>query len=210
MKVYAISGLGADERVFTSLSLDYDLVVLPWKEFSRDETMNSYAYKMISELDLSVPHCFIGVSFGGMLVSELSKLKSATQYVLISSVTEQKELPWWFRLGVPFYKLPLFVFNFTKTWARYFFGVKNRTLAKEILSDTDPHFIKNAIRLIINWKGSGNEGLLKIHGDNDLVIPSRGNESFMVSGGHLAIVDQAEEVSEIINMLIKKAVKENL
>ena len=64
MKIYAFSGLGADERVFNSLNLEHDLVVLPWKRFSSNETMNTYALKMIEDINVNEPHWFFGGSFG--------------------------------------------------------------------------------------------------------------------------------------------------
>ena len=169
MKIYAFSGLGADERVFDALNLDYDLEVLKWKPFLVNETMNSYAMKMIEGIDLSIPHSFLGISFGGMLVAELSKMNS--NYIIISSVINQSELPWWFRLKIPVYRFPTILFKITRTWVFPLFGAQNKTLIKNILRDTDPKFIKNALRLIINWKRTKKGKVYRIHGDNDLIIP---------------------------------------
>lgn len=209
MKIYAISGLGADERVFNSLKLDYDLEVLPWKPFSKDDTMNSYALKMIEGIDLLKPYGFIGVSFGGMLVSELSKNQTANFYILVSSVFTRSELPWWFKLNIPFYKLPTFIFEITKTWVRVFFGAKNSPLIKRILKESDPIFIKNAIRLIINWQSNLKGEVYRIHGDHDLIIPRPDKSIPSVKGGHFVIVDKATEISTIINLIIKKVINKN-
>jgi hypothetical protein len=203
MKIYAFSGLGADGRVFSALHLDHELVVLPWKKFSENDTMSSYALKMIEDLDLSEPHCFLGVSFGGMLVAELSNLKSPTHSILVSSVINPNELPWMFRLKIPLYRLPSFLFKLTRTWLCRWFGANDKRLVKNILKDTDPVFIKNAIRLIINWENKDKGVILRIHGDRDRIIPKPNIEMITVKGGHLVIVDQAVEISKLINYTIK-------
>tara|TARA_B110000211_G_C14026229_1_gene529991 strand:- start:274 stop:891 length:618 start_codon:yes stop_codon:yes gene_type:complete len=203
MKIYAFSGLGADERVFDALNLKYDLVVLPWKSFSKDETMKSYALKMVEDLDLTIPYVFLGVSFGGMLVSELSTLKQSTHNIVISSVLNPSELPWMFRLKIPVYKLPTALFRLTRTWVCNWFGANDKRLIKNILKDTNPGFIKNAIRLVINWENKSRGEVVRIHGSRDRIIPKPDVEMIVVKGGHLVIVDQADEISKLINDTIK-------
>lgn len=39
MKLYALSGLGADERVFECLELAYDLLPLKWTDLHRRESL---------------------------------------------------------------------------------------------------------------------------------------------------------------------------
>ena len=197
MKIYAFSGLGADERVFNALKLNYDLEVLAWKPFVANETMSSYAKKMIEDLDLSIPYCFLGLSFGGMLVAELSKSHSAC--IVISSVLNPGELPWWFRLNIPVYKLPTILFKVTRTWVYPLFGVKDKKLIKNILIDTDPEFIKNAVYLIVNWKFSEKGVVFRIHGDYDLIVPKPNIKMETVNGGHLIILDESEKISKLIN-----------
>ena len=207
MKIYAFSGLGADERVFDALNLNYDLEVLEWKPFHVNETMNSYAMKMIEDIDLSIPHSFLGVSFGGMLVSELSKINS--NCIIISSVINKSELPWWFRLKIPVYKFPAILFKITRTWVFPLFGTHNKTLLKNILRDTDPKFIKNALRLIINWKMTNKGKIYRIHGDNDLIIPKPIVGINTLNGGHLIILDKSDEISDLINENLDKTILAN-
>lgn len=197
MKIYAFSGLGADERVFNALNLNYDLEVLVWKPFVANETMSSYASKMIEDLDLSVPYCFLGVSFGGMLVAELSKSHSAC--IIISSVLNPGELPWWFRLNIPIYKLPTKLFKFTRTWVYPLFGAKDKKLIKNILKKTDPEFIKNAVSVIVNWEFTEKGSVFRIHGNHDLIIPKPNIKMETIKGGHLIILDESEKISKLIN-----------
>ena len=46
MKIYGIAGLGADERVFQYLKLDYAFVSLDWIEPLPDESIESYAGRL--------------------------------------------------------------------------------------------------------------------------------------------------------------------
>lgn len=201
MKIYAFSGLGADERVFNALNLNYDLEVLVWKPFVANETMISYASKMIEDLDLSVPYCFLGVSFGGMLVAELSKSHSAC--IIVSSVLNPGELPWWFRLNIPIYKLPRTLFKVTRTWVYPLFGAKDKKLIKNILKKTDPEFIKNAVSVIVNWEFTEKGSVFRIHGNHDLIIPKPNIKMETIKGGHLIILDESEKISKLINDHIK-------
>ncbi|MDF4221942.1 hypothetical protein [Maribacter huludaoensis] len=49
MKIYAISGLGADQRVFEHLNLDIELIALDWITPHKNESIKVYA-KRLSEV----------------------------------------------------------------------------------------------------------------------------------------------------------------
>ncbi|WP_052598384.1 alpha/beta hydrolase [Aureispira sp. CCB-QB1] len=71
-KVYCISGLGADKRVFAALKLpEIELVHIAWLSPSIDDTMGSYAKKLLPQIDTSTSVTILGLSFGGMLAVEL-------------------------------------------------------------------------------------------------------------------------------------------
>ncbi|MBK7885618.1 MAG: hypothetical protein IPJ81_18875 [Chitinophagaceae bacterium] len=71
--IYCISGLGADERVFTKINIEgYQLKVIPWLTPLRNETLPQYATRMRSNIEEENP-VMMGLSFGGMVSIEIAK-----------------------------------------------------------------------------------------------------------------------------------------
>ena len=46
MKLYAISGLGADQRVFKYLTLDCEIIPLEWIDPQKNEPLENYAIRL--------------------------------------------------------------------------------------------------------------------------------------------------------------------
>ena len=74
LHIYCISGLGADSRIFSKLKFENaDLHYIEWVLPEPGDSMRSYALKLAEQ----VKHdeiCLVGVSFGGMLVTELTQV----------------------------------------------------------------------------------------------------------------------------------------
>ncbi len=97
-RVYCISGLGADERIFSKLNVpDADFSYLRWFVPEKGESIAGYAARMKEQVGAVEDPVFIGVSFGGMMAIELAKYYPAATVVLISSVKSRKELPAWIK-----------------------------------------------------------------------------------------------------------------
>lgn len=206
MKIFTISGLGADERVFKNLTINAQLIHIPWIPFQKSETMQSYAIRLVENFEIEKNDVLIGVSFGGMLASELATCKNLQNVILISSASEPQELPLLFRIKWPIKLIPNFLINLFKPFLALFFGTKDKALIKAILKDSNPEFIKNAIHLILNWKKEAYTQLFSIHGNRDLIIPCRNRENqHIIPGGHLMIVDESEKISQLINQYLSKA-----
>jgi len=70
----------------------------------------------------------------------------------------------------------------------------------EIIRDTDPKFIKWALKTIIKWRSDFKPlNCIRIHGTRDKLIPLKGEAILVKDGQHFMIVDRAAEVSTIIN-----------
>ena len=93
--IYCISGLGADEQIFSNLQIPgYELVCLHWLQPEPGESFADYAKRMYAQIADPDP-ILMGVSFGGMLGIEIAKQFSVKKLVLISSVKIKTERPWW-------------------------------------------------------------------------------------------------------------------
>ena len=71
--IYCISGLGADERVFSKFQFpEHELHFIKWIIPEKKESIQSYAQKLIGQVQDDYP-ILIGLSFGGMMCIEMAK-----------------------------------------------------------------------------------------------------------------------------------------
>lgn len=210
MKVYLISGLGADERTFSRLVFPEGVEVhfLPWIKPLGGESMNSYARRMSLEMDtLNGPYVVIGLSFGGMLASEMLSFLEPSRVILLSSVNAYPELPWYYRLAgkTRLHRLlpsrPGKGSNRLLNWA---FGVQQsqgKLLLDEVLKHTDTGFSRWAINALMQWgKTTTDKEVIRIHGTNDHILPvTTFTPQHLIKGaGHLMVLTHAEQVSGLI------------
>ena len=210
MKIYGISGLGADKRVFDKLTLNAEFIPVDWIEPFKKESIESYALRLSDKIDPKEMYGLLGVSFGGLVAVEISKKLNPALTILISSVETKNDLSSVLKTvgktGLVKY-LPAWMFNSPRWLASYIFGAKNKVLLRNILDDTDLTFTKWAINELMKWKNEQKlERVLKIEGASDkLIIPTGDENSKLVdAGGHFMIVDKAEEISRLINIELKK------
>ena len=209
MKIYGISGLGADKRVFQFLSLEHEFIPIDWIDPLKNESIAEYAKRFSSVIDNSEKFCVLGVSFGGLIAVEISKFLNPELTILISSAETRTEIPLMYRIlgKTKIVKIiPAKLLNPPRWIANILFGTKQKNLLNEILNDTNLKFTKWAIQELSSWKNDQKvEKVLKISGTKDKLIPLKNEENIQLieGGGHLMIIDNAEEVSEIINKEIQ-------
>ena len=216
MKIYAISGLGADKRVFQYLNLDFDMIPIDWIKPIKDESLENYSKRLSSKIKLNEKFVIMGVSFGGLVAVEISKILNPEITILISSAETRREIPKLYRiigdLGI-MRILPKKMFDPPRILARFLFGAEKFELLNQILDDTDLNFAKWAVNELINWKNSERvkNQLLKISGSRDKLIPPRlGEDIIEIMGGqHFMIVDRADEISDMINDNLRKRTDNN-
>jgi pimeloyl-ACP methyl ester carboxylesterase len=206
-KIYVISGLGVDQRVFSKIDFgSLDITYLNWITPSANEPLSIYAKRISTKITAKNP-ILIGLSFGGMLAIEIAKIIDTKQIILLASAKGRHEFPILFRLAGRL-KLNVFVPNsLLKTHSfllDYFFGIRckeDSLLLKQILQDTDPIFMAWAIHQILQWKNKFiPENLIHIHGDKDRIIPIKGvKPNFIIKGaGHFMTVTHAQEVEKLL------------
>src|SRR5688572_9407172 len=84
-KIYCISGLGADERIFANIKIEgTELVHLHWPQHDESDDMAAYAKKVSAMIPDENP-TLLGVSFGGMLAVEIAKQRSVSKAIIVSS-----------------------------------------------------------------------------------------------------------------------------
>lgn len=209
-KVYFISGLGADCRAFSFLDLSFcDAVFVDWLKPLPNESLKNYALRLRKQIPDEHP-TIIGVSFGGMLATEMAKSDERVKAIIIASNKSSDEFPFYLRIGkyLPLYKwLPTTLIRVSYRF-KWLFGVhdkKHAQLLASILADVDPHFLKWAIGAILNWKGKTIPSNVKhIHGTRDKLLPLRYvKPHYLVEGGtHLMSINKPKELSSLLRQLL--------
>lgn len=207
--LYIFSGLGADKRVFQNLDLSpYSVSFVNWLSPFKGESMEDYARRLSASIQTPKP-ILIGVSFGGMMAIEIAKHVDVEKIILISSAKTRQEIPLYYRifglLGLQ-RLVPPGILTQSNHFTNWFFGAeqtKDKLLLKQILIDTDSAFLKWAITGILQWKNSTpNNKTFHIHGTQDKILPLRfiQADAIIKGGGHLMILNKAEEISEILRI----------
>ena len=213
MIIYAIPGFGTTAQLFSNIAVKgAELIVLDWPAAERDETMESYARKFLPQIDASQPFCLLGVSFGGMLCGELSRLVKPQRTFLISSAKFRNELPWFLRLLRPFpihkyiseslhRKLAYYgrrMIGFDKAYMPEFIAMVNTM---------QENYFCRCIPVIVNWNQTDPpENVVHLHGSGDrLILYSGVKANYTIRGGtHAMVVFRADEVSKILGEEIGK------
>jgi len=205
--LYCLSGLGADERIFGKLKLPgYNMVHIPWPEHDEHDELPCYAQKVSALIKEEEP-VILGVSLGGMIGVEISKMRPVKKLILISSAKTKSELPQyegWFGRLVKSKILPPFIYKMPNNILIEKFGAEcneDEYLLRAILKDSDGKFMKWAMRAVALWRNETyHEPVVHIHGRRDrMIFPEHIHASYWIEdGGHMMVYNRAEEISRII------------
>lgn len=211
--IYCISGMGLDERLFYRLNFQAPNVhFIQWIEPLKRESLEDYARRMLEQVPTEGNNTLIGISFGGILAIEMAKLKRIQQVIIISSIKTRAELPFFFRFikYIPFYKLskPEWRRKTRERWGKYFglFDKEALDFFEDMFEKSSETYKDWAIGQIANWKNFDYPAnLVHIHGTKDLVFPfKRVKDVIQIEGGtHFMVLDQAYEISKIVNEKLK-------
>ncbi|WP_312193210.1 alpha/beta hydrolase [Sphingobacterium sp.] len=210
-KIYIISGLGVDQRVFSKINFgSLDIEYLDWITPISHEPLAIYAKRLSSKITVKQP-ILIGLSFGGMIAIEIAKTIPIKKIILLASAKGRHEFPIRYRLA-SWLRINQLVPNSFFKWhnflSDYFFGISSEEdsqLLKQILQDTNPVFMAWAIHQILHWKNRFIPGnLIHIHGDKDRIIPiKRLKTSIVIKGaGHFMTVTHSQEVEKLLEEML--------
>lgn len=210
--IYCISGLGADERAFSKLRINgYELHVIPWLMPHRRETIQHYAKRMRADITAENP-VLMGLSFGGMICTEIAKQIPVDKIIIVSSIKSSKELPLWMKT-VALLKLnkivPLKSTRLTQPIQNKMLGVQTeeeKTLVAGLRKEADLPYVNWAVHQAINWKNDWKHpNIYHIHGDKDNMFPIKNIKAdyTIKNAGHFMIMNKADEVSTCINTILQ-------
>lgn len=208
--LYFVPGLAANTKIFEYLNLskeNFELHFLDWLLPSKiDESIQSYAQRMCENIHHENP-ILIGVSFGGILVQEMSKIIDCEKVIIISSIKSNKELPKSLKLAfvTGVYKLfPTKIIANIESYERYFFNdylKKRAQLYKVYLSVRDEDYLQWAIYNVLHWQQEETlPNIIHIHGNDDEVFPVKYIQNYIEieKGTHIMILNKAQTISKIL------------
>jgi pimeloyl-ACP methyl ester carboxylesterase len=213
VNVYFISGLGADKTVFQKIKLPapYTMRHMEWITPLSNESLRSYANRLTSQINIGSPFAVVGVSFGGMLATEIYRQLTPSKTIIISSIWSQKQLPAYLKATgkIKFHNIiPAWFFTHVNAVTLWLFGARTpdeKELLKSIFKNIDVGFMRWAFTAIGNWQSSFTEkpsGIFHIHGTKDRILPlgSMIPDVAIEGGEHLMVYSRADE----INLLLEK------
>lgn len=214
-ELFLFSGLGADERIFQKLNFKNSKVTfIKWIDPLNKETIENYALR-ISKQVTAANAVLIGVSFGGIMAIEVAKHIPIDKVIIISSVKNKYEIPFYLRWAAAINLHLLLPVNYLKranAISYWLFGANTqteKTLLKDILLQTDSTFLKWALAKIGKWQNlQTHPNLVHIHGTTDKILPIKFTQpNYLIKGGgHFMTLNKHSEIKEIIATEIEKLV----
>ncbi|WP_029272311.1 YqiA/YcfP family alpha/beta fold hydrolase [Flavobacterium sp. KJJ] len=211
--VYFMPGLAASPTIFERIKLDetiFEMCLLEWEIPKPKESLSDYALRITKNIKHENP-VLIGVSFGGILVQEMSKHIKTRKVIIISSVKSNAEFPRRMKIGktTKAYKLiPMKLILNIENLAKYSFGQKiNKRiqLYEKFLAVRDLNYLQWAVESVILWDRSQiDENVIHIHGDQDEVFPIKYiDKCIVVKGGtHIMILNKYKWLNKNLPSII--------
>jgi len=212
--IYFMPGLAASSKIFEYIKLPenkFELHFLEWlKPISVNEPIEDYAKRMAEFVIESNP-VLVGVSFGGILVQEMSKFLNAQKIILISTIKSNSEFPNRLKFihKTLLYKLfPSKSVSKFEDYAQYAFGdfAKKRVkLYKEYLSIRDDIYLNWALENVLKWEQTAAlKNCVHIHGTRDHIFPIKYIKDCIEikNGSHEMIIFKAKTISKLISETI--------
>jgi hypothetical protein len=211
--VYMMPGLAASSNIFERIVLPdaiFEIVLLEWEIPLDNETLAEYA-KRISKKIIHPNPVLIGVSFGGILVQEISKCINTRKVIIISSVKSNLEFPRRMKVAktTKAYKLiPTNLLANVESLSKFSFGTtinKRLKLYEKFLRVRDKLYLDWAVEQIILWDRTiVDENVIHIHGDEDDVFPIKYIQNCIVvkGGTHVMILSKYKWFNENLPKLI--------
>jgi pimeloyl-ACP methyl ester carboxylesterase len=211
-RIIFFSGMGADERAFQYLDLgDFEGVYLNWKEPKEDETLNDYALRMVTEVEIVPTDIIVGLSMGGMVAQIIAASFTVKKVIIISSLRSGETLQPLFTAAQRLKLMKLVQKDLLKSTIlkglKIYLPLEDERLQLiiDMLDCFSGNYYKWAMNAVLNWQGANaNCPVYHIHGSKDELFPiAQVKDAEIIDGGrHLMIVTRPDEVSRIMMKFI--------
>lgn len=213
LHVYFMPGMAANPSIFENIKLPEDKFKIHWLEWllpEKNEAIEHYARRMCEYIKEG-PVVLIGVSFGGIVVQEMIKFIKVERLIIISSVKCRKEMPRRFRFAKPVNYLKILPTSLAKhvdvfeKLAVGQFAKLRAQLYRKYLSVSDKYYLDWSIEKMVLWdRIEPLEGIVHIHGDQDIVFPYKyiGSCITVPGGTHIMVVMRYKWFNENLEEII--------
>lgn len=208
IKLYMIPGSATDYRVFAPQLEQFPGITSPhWlPPLKLKESLESYAWRLGEEIDVSRPFILGGVSLGGMIAQQMALSLQPKGLILIATCHTSKALPWTRRVMGKFTRaLPDFavrIMLLLLSQGVSLSRLKRRKTYAQMLREMPPRLVRWQSGAATEWKPKTLLTLpvFQIHGEKDPVIPVGNVRPTRVvkGGGHLINVTHESEVNAFI------------
>lgn len=206
--VYFMPGMSANSLIFERIKIkgNFNFHYLEWIEPKKNECLKKYSIRFSKLIKHEFP-ILIGVSFGGILVQEISKIIHVKKIIIISSVKSKREFPASMKVvkATKSYKiLPVKWINDFESLISFVFGprVKRKVeLYRKYLSVRDEKYLSWAFKELIEWdQDKPLENIIHIHGSRDTIFPTLSIKNYVEvpDGDHAMILKKADWISEFL------------
>ena len=209
LHIYMVPGLAASKSIFKHLEFENPQItthILEWMLPLKKESLQAYAQRMAARINTK-NNLLVGVSFGGILVQEMSQYLNNPKVIIISSIKTKFELPprlhWARRLRL--YKLlPFNTILKQPDLTKFAIGPRSKKRLEAYqyyLSVRHAGYLRWAIKALLFWdRVETIPDLIHLHGTADAVFPIQyisGSET-LEGGTHIMILKNAKWVSRKI------------
>ena len=208
--IYFIPGTAANSKIFDRIKLPEDQFQFHFIEWiipvSKNESIEAYVKRLCQQISHQKP-ILIGVSFGGIIAQEISKIIACEKVVIISSIKSNKELSKSLHIikKTKLYRVAptRFLFTFEKTLG-FLFGkgvTKQIDVYRHYLSQRNSSYLRWSIKQALNWKQTSEiPGIIHLHGDSDFIFPIKyiSNCIPIKKGSHAMILTKGKKISSIL------------
>lgn len=213
-KIFLISGLGADTRLYNNIDLnEHEVIPVDWIEPDEQDTLAIYAQKIIHQYNITKNSIVIGTSLGGMIAIEIAKQVPLNKVILISSIKTVDEAPRYFNFfrRVPVFKIiPGRFLTLLGMIIKPVFGhmgPEDAWLFNDMLKKSSPRFLKWGMSAALRWRNETiPPNVYQLIGDSDLVFSYKRikNATIIKGGTHIMVFDKAKQITKILKEILKK------
>jgi len=209
-------GLAANPSIFENIKLPdyYDVYWLHWIIPYKNELLSDYVDRLI---DTQIQHenpILLGVSFGGIVVQEMSKKIDVAKLILVSTVKTHHEFPAFFSKALRYkiYKLfPSSAMRHVNLLEKIAFSKRFRhkmQLYQKYMDVNDKQYLNWAIKTVLEWKQDEMpHNFIHIHGEKDQIFPIKNIKqpvTIVKNGRHDMIVTRGRWFSQHLPELLQE------
>lgn len=217
MKIYQVSGLGANGNAFRNLRLadGFEQVNIPWMNPEKNETLAHYTERLINNINPTEDFLLMGLSFGGIIVQEMNRFINPKHTFLISTVKNRTEIPKLLRFSASTNAHKIIPMSFLTSdrafsymmLRKLYYTDRDKSNIDDIFEFKDKEYLSWSIHKIVNWEHSTaykEENITHIHGTKDIVFPIENiKNAIRIEGGtHIMVMQKPKLISEEINRIL--------